>query len=31
MLAEDRVLVAVNIDTQPSFILWLLLLESATA
>jgi len=30
MLAEDRVLVAVNVGTQPIFILWLLRLESAT-
>jgi len=31
MLGEDRVLVSVNVGTQPSFISWLLLLELATA
>ena len=30
MLAEDRVLVSVNVGTKPSFISWLLHLESAT-
>jgi hypothetical protein len=30
MLAEDRVLVAINVGTKPSFISWLLRLQSAT-